>query len=80
MSVKTWLSRPLCAAVVELLSRRGALSDVELLDLLKNEFEGVGFRDLNRVLLCLEVKGMVYVSSMVRGKRRVELVCGRRGG
>ena len=60
--------------VVEVLKRKGALSDDDLLGSLKETgFEDVSFGQLNKVLLRLEVEGIVYVSSLARGKRRVEL-------
>ena len=74
MSVRTWRGHPLETVVVEVLNRKGALSDVDLLGFLRESgFGDVGFGELNRVLLRLEVEGVVYVSSLARGKRRVEL-------
>jgi Fe2+ or Zn2+ uptake regulation protein len=59
--------------VVEFLESKGALTDDELFGLLREAYEGVGFGELNRVLLKLEIEGRIRVSSLVRGKRRVEL-------
>ena len=59
--------------IVEFLGSKGALTDIELFDLLKEAYEGVGFGELNRVLLRLEIEGRIRVSSSVKGKRRVEL-------
>ena len=74
MSIRTWRGHPLETAVVEILKRKDAMSDEDLLSSLKdNGFSDVGFGELNRVLLRLEVEGVVYVSSLARGKRRVEL-------
>jgi len=74
MSVKTWKSRPLSTAIVEVLERKGALTDVELYDLLKESYEGIGFADLNKTLMKMEIEGRVYVSALTKGKRRVELI------
>jgi hypothetical protein len=41
---------------------------------LKHEFEDLGFKDFNDLLLKLEVSGKTRTSSMARGKRRIELV------
>ena len=41
---------------------------------LKEEYEDLGFKDFNEILLDLEVSGKVRTSSMARGKRRIELV------
>jgi len=74
MSIKTWKSRPLSTAVVEVLERKGPLTDVELYDLLKESYEGIGFADLNKTLMKMEIEGRVYVSALTKGKRRVELI------
>ena len=74
MSIKTWRSRPLDAAVVEILERKGPLRDVELYDLLKESYDDIGFGNLNKTLMKMEIAGKVYVSSLARGKRRVELI------
>lgn len=74
MSTRTWRGHPLKTVIVEVLKRKGALSDDDLLSSLKETgFEDVSFGQLNKVLLRLEVEGIVYVSSLARGKRRVEL-------
>ena len=59
--------------VVEFLESKGALTDDELFGLVREVYEDVGFGELNRVLLRLEIEGKIRVSSMARGKRRVEL-------
>jgi hypothetical protein len=60
-------------AITELLNRKGVLTDTELFDLLKDRYSDIGFTAFNEVLMRLEVKGRIHVSSLVRGKRRVEL-------
>jgi len=74
MAVKTWKSRPLDLTIVEVLEKKGPMTDAELLDLLKETHEDLGFGMLNQTLMKMEVEGKVYVSSLTRGKRRVELV------
>ena len=74
ISVKTWRPHPLYTAVVEILERKGPLSDDELFNLVKQDYEEIGFGDLNKALLKLEVEGRIYVSTLTKGKRRVELV------
>jgi hypothetical protein len=58
---------------MEFLESKGALTDDELFDLLKEAYKDVGFGELNRVLLRLEIEGRIRVASSVKGKRRVEL-------
>jgi len=73
MSFKTWKPHPLYTAIVEVLERKGPLNDAELFDLIKQDYEEIGFGDLNKALLKLEVEGRIYVSTLMKGKRRVEL-------
>ena len=74
MSIKTWKPHPLYTTIVEILERKGSLTDVELYDLLKETYENIGFGDLNKTLMRMEIEGKVYVSAFTKGKRRVELI------
>jgi hypothetical protein len=74
MAEKTWKSRPLDLTIVETLEKKGPMTDTELLGLLKETYSDLGFGMLNQTLLKMEVLGKVYVSSLTKGKRRVELV------
>ncbi len=60
--------------IVEVLERKGAMTDEELFDFLRETHEDLGFGALNKTLMKMEVQGKVYVSSLTKGKRRVELV------
>jgi len=73
VSVKTWKPHPLYTAIVEILERKGPLNDAELFDFVKQDYEEIGFGDLNKALMKLEVEGRIYVSTLTKGKRRVEL-------
>lgn len=77
MTVKTWHSHPVYTAIVEFLGRKGPLTDLDLYDLLKSNYENLGFGDFNKTLMQMEIEGKVYVSTLARGKRRVELVKGK---
>ena len=74
MASKTWKTRPVDAFILESLSRKSAVTDADLFDMVNEEFEDVGFADFNRYLMNLEIEGKIYVSSLTKGKRRVELV------
>jgi DNA-binding PadR family transcriptional regulator len=74
MSTKTWKPHPLSTTIVEILERKGPLTDVELYDLLKETYGDVGFGSLNQTLMKMEIEGRVYVSALTKGKRRVELI------
>lgn len=74
MPGRSWRGHPLETTVVEILQRKGAISDEDLLGFVRESgFGDVGFGELNKALLRLEVEGVVYVSSLSRGKRRVDL-------
>ena len=74
---KVWGPRPLNLAVVEALQRKGALTDGDLLDQVRESYGDISFRELNSVLLKLEINGILRVSRLMKGKRRVELVASR---
>ncbi len=60
-------------SVVELLEKKGALTDIDLLKELKASFGEVSFRELNSTLMKMELGGVVWVTRLMKGKRQVEL-------
>ncbi len=72
--IKVWKTRPDYFFALEILKKKGDMSDDDLFGQIKGEFEDLGYKDFNQMLLNLEVSGKVRTSSMARGKRRVELV------
>ena len=74
VQMKTWKTRPAYFVMLEVLKKKGDMSDDDLFEQLKDEFEDLGFKDFNDLLLKLEVSGKIRTSSLSRGKRRVELV------
>ncbi|MDH5481617.1 MAG: hypothetical protein OEY22_01870 [Candidatus Bathyarchaeota archaeon] len=74
MPIRTWKPRATYSVLLEILGKKGAMTDVELFDALNEEYEDLGFKDFNELLMRLEIGGKVRVTSMARGKRRVELV------
>jgi hypothetical protein len=74
LASKTWKTRPVEGFILEILNKKGAATDADLFDIVNEEFEDIGFADLNRFLMNLELEGKIYVSSLTKGKRRVELV------
>jgi len=60
--------------IIELLESKGSMTDIELFNIIKETNEDVGFRTLNQTLMKMEIEGKIHVSSLTRGKRRVELV------
>jgi len=72
--VKTWKTRPAYFVLLEFLNKKGDMTDDDLFDALKEEFEDLGYKDFNELLMQLEVSGKIRTSSMARGKRRIELI------
>jgi hypothetical protein len=58
---KVWGPRPLNLAVVEALQRKGPLTDGDLLDQVKESYGEISFRELNSILLKLEINGVLRV-------------------
>jgi hypothetical protein len=73
MTLKTWKPHPLYTEIVELLEKKGPMTDLELYDLVKTNNEGMGYSDLNMTLMRMEIEGKIFVSTLTKGKRRVEL-------
>jgi hypothetical protein len=73
-TVKTWKIRPAYFVVLEILNKKGDMVDDDVFSQLKEEFEDLGYKDFNDILMRLEVSGKIRTTSMSRGKRRVELI------
>ena len=73
-TIKTWKTRPPYSAVLEILGKKGDMVDDDLFSQLKEEFDDLGYKDFNNILLRMEVSGRIRTTSMSRGKRRVELI------
>ena len=78
MVTRTWRPHPLKTSIIELLQRKGAMTDIDLHNLIK-ESQEVGFGTLNQELLRLEIQGLIRVTALARGKRRVELIEAEKG-
>ncbi|RLI42991.1 hypothetical protein DRO59_02390 [Candidatus Bathyarchaeota archaeon] len=74
MPTKIWKTHPFYYVLLEILKKKGAMTDTELFNALSSEFKGLGLLDFNKLLMRLEIGGKIRVTSMTRGKRRVELV------
>jgi len=72
--MKTWKTHPAYLVLLETLMKKGAMTDTDLFEVLTEQFEDLGFKDLNDLLMRLEVSGKIRTSSTARGKRRIELV------
>jgi hypothetical protein len=72
--MKTWKTRPAYFFIIEILQKKGDMTDDDLFEQVKDAYEDLGFKDFNQLLMDLEVSGKVRTSSMARGKRRIELI------
>ncbi len=70
---KVWSPRPMSLSIVEILEKKGPMTDIELMKELKSNFGEVSFRELNTGLMKLEMAGVLWVSRLMKGKRQVEL-------
>ncbi|MCW4053083.1 MAG: hypothetical protein NWE78_07750 [Candidatus Bathyarchaeota archaeon] len=74
MNVKTWKPHPLHTVIVELLQRKGPATDTDLLSMIKEVYSDLSFSVYNKELMRLEIEGLIHVSALTKGKRRVELL------
>ena len=72
--VKTWKTLPAYFTLLTVLQKKGAVADTELFEALTEEFQDLGYKDFSDMLMRLEIGRKVRVTSMSRGKRRVELI------
>jgi hypothetical protein len=60
-------------SIVEILEKKGSMTDIELMKELKSNFGEVSFREVNTGLMKLEMAGVLWVTRLMKGKRQVEL-------
>ena len=61
------------STIVDTLKRNGALKFEELLKNTKKRFSGLTEKDLESILMKMEIQGLVKVYRLPRGKKRIEL-------
>jgi len=54
--------------------RKGDMPETDLYNAIHDEFDDLGYKDFNDILLKLEVAGKIRTTSLSRGKKRIELV------
>ena len=74
MPRKTWRPDLIHTDLIQILERKGSLTDSELYGFLKEGYGDLEFGELNRTLMRLEIWGRIYVSSITKDKKRIELV------
>lgn len=73
-AMKTWKTRPAHYVLLEVLSKKGDMTDDDLFEALRDQYEDLGYKDFNELLMKLEVAGKIRTTSLARGKRRIELI------
>jgi hypothetical protein len=73
MSGSTWKVQPVYATVIEILIEKGSMTDSDLFEALKAFYKEIGFDDLNKTLMEMEITGLISVSSLTKDKRLVQL-------
>ncbi len=74
LPMKVWKTRPAHYVLIEILTKKGDMQENDLFNALQDEYEDLGYKDFNDLLLRMEVAGKIRTTSMSRGKKRVELV------
>lgn len=75
VAAKTWKPQSLQTVIIEILEKKGSLTDVDLLESLRaaSQFKDLSFNELNKILMRMEIAGLIYVSSFTKGRRLVQL-------
>jgi hypothetical protein len=74
LPTKTWKTRPTYYVLLEILKKKGDLSETDLFNAVQGEFDDLGYKDFVDLLLRLEVAGKIRTTSLSRGKKRIELI------
>jgi len=72
-AMSTWKIHPVYLTIIEILQERNSITDEELLEMLKAFYKEIGIDDLNRSLMRMEIAGLIYVSSLTKGRRLIQL-------
>ncbi|RJS88551.1 hypothetical protein CW705_08670 [Candidatus Bathyarchaeota archaeon] len=73
MAMSTWKIHPIYLTIIEILQKKGSMTDEELLEMLKAFYKEMGVDDLNKNLMAMEISGLIHVSSLTKGRKLIEL-------
>ena len=59
---------------MDALIRKSALTDSELLDILKSRYNYISYSELKKVLMKMEIEGLIILTSLTKDKKRIELI------
>jgi hypothetical protein len=70
---RIWNPIPIHTAVIEILTKKGSLNDSDLMRELGNKYSSINFRELNKILMQLEIRGVIRVYRHPKNVKMVEL-------
>jgi len=59
---------------MDALIRKSALTDSELLDILRSRYNYISHSELKKVLMKMEIEGLIILTPLTKDKKRVELI------
>ncbi len=59
---------------MDALIRKSALTDSELLDILRSRYNYISRSELKKVLMKMEIEGLIILTPLTKDKKRVELI------
>lgn len=74
MSPKPLKVYPNYFVLLDILKKKTAITYTELFEALKEEGVDVSIKELNKLLMKLEISGKIQVTSSSRRKKRIELI------
>ncbi len=74
-TLEVWFTKPLKFTILEILEERGGrVSLSDLVETLKELYNNISINQINRVLLSLEIEGMVHVEVVSSKERIIEKI------
>ena len=68
-----WKSYPIYTIVVEILKKKGSMTDDDMLEAVREFYKDTSPEALNKTLMRMEIAGKITVSTLMKGKRLIEL-------
>ena len=59
---------------MDALIRKSALTDSELLDILKSRYNYISYSELKKALMKMEIEGLIILTPLTKDKKRIELI------
>lgn len=72
--MRIWQPLPLHIVIIEKLERKGTSVDEKLLKEVKKSYGDISYREFYDALMRLELKGLIRVYKLTKGKCNIELV------